>query len=64
LRNRIILRKSHQHADLAYFVGPLLRARRERPRCRAAEKRDELAPPQVEHATISQWADHGTLSLQ
>src|SRR5262249_32164704 len=46
LRNRIILRKSHQHADLAYFVGPLLRARRERPRgSRAAEQRNEVAPP-------------------
>jgi hypothetical protein len=45
-------------------LSVLLRARRERPRCRAAEKRNEIAPPQVEHATISQWADHGTLSLQ
>jgi len=23
---------------------------------------NEIAPPQVEHATTSQWADHGTLS--
>src|SRR5262249_44288061 len=42
----------------------LLRARRERPGSRAAEQRDELAAPQLEHATSSQWADHGTLSLQ
>src|SRR6266436_3198976 len=33
----------------------LLRARRERPRGRATEKRNELAPPQVEHLTSSQW---------
>jgi hypothetical protein len=48
LRNRIILRKSHQHADLAYFVGPLLRARRKRPSSRrAAEQRDEFAPSKL-----------------
>src|SRR5215475_464989 len=35
----------------------LLRTRRQRPRyCRAAEKRDELAPPQVEHAASSPGA--------
>jgi hypothetical protein len=33
-------------------------------RCRTAKKRNEIAPPQVEHATTSQWAGHGTLSLQ
>jgi hypothetical protein len=44
LRNRIILSKSYQHADLAYFVGVLLCARRERPCRRPAEQRDELAP--------------------
>jgi hypothetical protein len=43
----------------------LLRACRERPADRrAAKQRNEIAPPQVEYATISQWADHGTLSLQ
>src|SRR5215472_4677592 len=42
----------------------LLRARRKRPCCGAAKKRNEIAPPQVEHATTSQWADNGTLSLQ
>jgi hypothetical protein len=38
--------------------------RRERPHSSAAEQRDEVAPPQVDHATTSQWADHGILSLQ
>src|SRR5262249_3814007 len=42
----------------------LLRARRERPRRRAAKKRNEITPLQAGHATTSQWADHGTLSLQ
>src|SRR5262245_42112358 len=37
---RIVLGKAHQHADPPHLVG-LLRARRERPRGRAAEKRDE-----------------------
>jgi hypothetical protein len=56
LRNRIIVRKSHQDADLAYFVGPLLRAHRKRPRRRHdAEQRDELAAPQLTelHETAS-----------
>jgi hypothetical protein len=55
----VVLGVPHQHAQATHTFG-LLRARRERPRCRAAEKRNEIAPPQVEHATIS----HGTLSLQ
>ena len=43
----------------------LLRTRRERPRgSRAAEQPDEVAPPRVDHATTSHWADHGILSLQ
>src|SRR5262249_41035976 len=43
---------------------PLLGLRRNGPsRRRAAEQRDELAPPQVEHATVSQWADHVSLTL-
>src|SRR6516165_3571155 len=42
---RIALRPAHQYADPAHLLG-LLRACRERPRCRrAAEQRDELAPP-------------------
>ena len=28
-----------------------------------AEQRDDIAAPQVEHATTSQVEDHGTLSL-
>src|SRR6516164_5135945 len=40
---RIALRPAHQYADPAHLLG-LLRACRERPRCRrAAEQRDELA---------------------
>src|SRR5256886_17552515 len=37
-----------QHADAPHAAG-LLRARRERPRCHAAEQRDELASSCVEH---------------
>src|SRR5262245_55888119 len=60
----VIVSPRQQHADPPHALG-LLRARRERPRHRrAAEQRDELAPPQVDHATTSQWADHGILSLQ
>jgi hypothetical protein len=35
--------RAHEHPDAAHALA-LLRARRERPRCRAAEKRDEFAP--------------------
>src|SRR6516162_5938962 len=42
---RITLGKAHQHADPSRPTG-LLRVRRERPRRRrAADERDELAPP-------------------
>ena len=42
---RIVRGQAHEHADAPHPLG-LLRARRERPRGRrAAEKRDELAPP-------------------
>ena len=42
---RVALGKRHQHADPPHPLG-LLRARGERPRRRrAAEQRDELAPP-------------------
>src|SRR5262249_23311175 len=37
-----VIRDPHQHADASHTLG-LLRARRERPCRRAAEKRDELA---------------------
>jgi hypothetical protein len=40
------------HADAAHAVG-LLRPRRERPRRRAAEQRDEIAPPHVGHEPAS-----------
>ena len=61
--------RSRSAAGLAATMNPgrhlrLLRARRERPRGRAAEQGDELTPPQADHATTSQWADHAILSLQ
>src|SRR5262245_17648703 len=40
---RIALGKAHQHADPPHALA-LLRARRDRPCCRAAEQRDERAP--------------------
>ena len=43
---RIVRGCEVQHADAPHTLA-LLRARRERPRRRAAEKRDELAPPHV-----------------
>src|SRR5262249_52861960 len=42
-RFRIVRDPSHQHADAPHALA-LLRARRERPRCRAADERDEVAP--------------------
>jgi hypothetical protein len=51
--------------NLTFCARLIIRIRRERPRGgRAGEDRDELAPPQVDHATTSQCADHGILSLQ
>src|SRR5262249_2860672 len=41
---RIVGGSVHEHADESHPL-PLLRARREGPRGRAANKRDELAPP-------------------
>jgi hypothetical protein len=44
---RMRRRRRHQHANMAQFSG-LLCARRKRPSChRAADERDELAPPHV-----------------
>jgi hypothetical protein len=40
---RIVRRQAHEHANASHLLR-LLRARRERPRGRADEKRDELAP--------------------
>jgi hypothetical protein len=42
----IVLVARHEHADAPYAVA-LLCSRRERPRRRAAEERDELAPPKA-----------------
>src|SRR5262249_24929816 len=41
---RIVFIEPHEHADPPHAVA-LLRLRRERPRRRAAEERDERAPP-------------------
>src|SRR5215472_16906175 len=60
---RIVLGERHEHADAPHSLA-LLRARRYWPRSRAAKQRYELTPPQDEHATTSQWADHGIPSLQ
>jgi hypothetical protein len=43
---RVILGKPHQDADPPHLLG-LLRVRRERPCCRAAEQGDEAAPFQL-----------------
>jgi hypothetical protein len=40
---RLVFAERHQHADAPHAVA-LLRARRERPRHRAAESSDEFAP--------------------
>jgi hypothetical protein len=40
----IVFGPRHQHADAPHAVA-LLRQRRQRPRCSAAEERSELAPP-------------------
>ena len=44
-----VLLRARKRADVPHLLL-LLRARRERPRCCAAEQRDELAPP---HSMIS-----------
>jgi hypothetical protein len=45
---RMVLAERHEHANAPHPLR-LLRPCRERPRCRAAEQRDELAPSRVEH---------------
>src|SRR5262245_25838128 len=56
---RIVRGGAHEHADTSHLVG-LLRACRERPcDCRAAEQRDELAPP---HHSITSLASASSLS--
>jgi len=44
-------RSAAEKAD--HWHRRLLRARRKRPRSRAAEQRDELAPPHAEHGASS-----------
>src|SRR6516165_4846871 len=59
---RVIGTRVHQHANAPHGAG-LLRARRERPRCRAAEKRDEVAT--AAHSITSSAvasSDGGTVS--
>src|SRR5262249_7195043 len=48
LRQRVILADADEHADAAHLL-PLLRARRKRPRRRAAEQCDEVASSQSWH---------------
>src|SRR5262249_52258261 len=51
-------RRSHLHAHLKTLA--LLRARRERPRCRAAEQRDELPPLHSITSSARCWKNKGT----
>jgi hypothetical protein len=48
LRPGVVFVEPREHADAPHAVA-LLRACRERPRRRAAEKREELAPPDTKH---------------
>jgi hypothetical protein len=48
LHFRIVRGQAHEDANAPHPLG-LLRTRRQRPRSRAAEERDELAPSDVEH---------------
>jgi hypothetical protein len=50
LPHGIVFVARHEHAD-GRQLARLLRAGRERPRCRAVEERDELAPSN--HSTTS-----------
>jgi hypothetical protein len=43
---RIVRREAHKHTDAPHPLR-LLRPRRPRPRRRAAESQDEIAPPQL-----------------
>jgi len=58
----VALADSHQYSDPPRSLCSL-RPRRARPRGRAANQSDEVAPSQADHATTSQWTDHGILSL-
>src|SRR4029077_20491317 len=59
LRFRVALRIAHQRPNPPHPVS-LLRARRERPRRRAAETRDEIAPPHSITSSASNWIELGT----
>src|SRR6516165_11785660 len=56
---RIALRQHHEHADAPHALA-LLRARRERPCCRTADKGDEFPPP---HGTSPRAETPGKLRL-
>ena len=51
----------HENADLT-DVLVLLRARRERPRCRASEQRDELAPFHSITSSVRNRSDSGIVT--
>src|SRR5262245_59328147 len=55
---RIVRRKAYQHADAPHLA--LLRARYERPCCRATHQCDELASP---HALLTGGGAHPTTSF-
>jgi hypothetical protein len=55
---RIVRGHVHQHANTLHALG-LLRARREWPRSRAAEQRDELAPSYIKHGNFLPGSDAG-----
>jgi hypothetical protein len=49
----IVPRDWHEHADVPHSITRLLRARRERPSCRAAKREYELSPSEVGcHVTL------------
>src|SRR5262245_25918283 len=55
----LVRNRGHEHADAPDAIA--LCARRERPRdCRAAEKRDELAPFHSMSSSASNWSELGT----
>jgi hypothetical protein len=66
LHVQIVLGGAHQNVDAPHAVG-LLRARRVRPRCRAADYGNAFPPPHVEHRAFSRLGAaqsvYGTLSL-
>src|SRR5262249_4190588 len=58
----VLLRQPrNQHADAVHLLT-LLRPRRERPRSRAAEQRDELAPPHLRGHSMTSSARASSLS--